>query len=268
VETGALTAKVQFWTHSSVKPLAEIGDPVTAIVTRANQLVLDAVERGWRGPPFDTFELANILGFVIIPCEGVSDARLMPLPNKRYQIEYNPNQPRSRIRFSIAHEIAHTLFPDCRERVRDRSARREMARDDWQLEMLCNIGAAELLMPIGSFPEVGEADFSIDHLLKLREQFQVSTEAVLLRYLKLSRIPCAIFASSAQAPELGRLCIDYVLATNDWNVPFRNGFRLPSDSVAYECVPLALRQRETRRGTRASEKCTWSALLYRLIPTK
>lgn len=168
-----VAATQRFWTNPSVLPFGEAGDPIAVMVKRANGVVLDAVEQGWHGPPFDIFELANLLGFSVIPCEAVSEARLVPLPNKSYQIEYNPNQSRARIRFSIAHEIVHTFFPDCRERVRHRVAHREMEGDEWQLEMLCNIGAAELLMPMGSFPEVGAAEFSIDHLLRLRERFQV-----------------------------------------------------------------------------------------------
>jgi len=230
-----VATKPQFWTHPSVRPFADTGDPISAMVERANNMVLEAVEQGWNGPPFDTFELANILGFTVIPCESIPDARLVPLANKGFQIEYNPNQPRSRIRFSIAHEIVHTFFPDCRERVRHRAAHHEMEGHDWQLEMLCNVGAAELLMPMGSFPEVGGVDFSIDHLLRLRERFKVSTEAVLLRYLKLSRISCAVFASSTQTAGSDRLHIDYVRSANDWDVSIRGGFALPADSVAYQC---------------------------------
>lgn len=225
---------MSFWTHSSVKTFARTRDPVAAMVDRANGIVLDAVEQGWDGPPFDTFELANILGFAVIPCEVIRDARLVPLPRNRYRIEYNPTQSQARIRFSIAHEIAHTFFPDCRERIRNREARHQMVSDDWQLEMLCNVGAAELLMPLGSFPEIGEAEFSIDHLLRLREHFQVSTEAVLLRFLKLSRFPCAVFAASRQSEKSERLSIDYLRA-NSWSVPLRSGFDLPLESVVNEC---------------------------------
>jgi O-acetyl-ADP-ribose deacetylase (regulator of RNase III) len=218
-----------------VRPFADARDPIALMVERANTLALDAVEQGWNGPPFDTFALANILGFAVIPCESIRDARLVPLPNNKYQIEYNPNQGQARIRFSIAHEIVHTFFPNCREQVRNRAAKHQMEGHDWQLEMLCNIGAAELLMPMGSFPEIEEVDFSIDHLLLLRERFQVSTEAVLLRYLKLSRVPCAIFAASCQASGSELLCIDYVRAANNWDIPLRGGFSLPASSVANQC---------------------------------
>jgi Zn-dependent peptidase ImmA (M78 family) len=230
-----VNSTARFWTHESNRPFADSGDPVSAMVERANAVVLEAIERGWQGPPFDTFELANILGFALIPRDSIPDARLVSLPNNRFQIEYNSAQSQGRIRFSIAHEIAHTFFPDCRERVRHRLSKNQMAGQDWQLEMLCNIGAAELLMPLGSFPEIGEAEFSIDHLLRLRERFQVSTEAILLRYLKLSRIACAVFAASNQTTGSDRLGIDYLRSAKNWDIALRNGFPLPSDSIVKEC---------------------------------
>lgn len=224
----------RFWSHPSVEPLATIGDPVDVIVDRAGEICVKAIEQGWAGPPFDTFELANILGLSVIPCESIRDARLIPISRNKFRIEYNPNQPQSRIRFSIAHEIAHTLFHDCREHVRNRTAQHHMLADDWQLEMLCNVGAAELLMPTGSFPEIGEAEFSIDRLLNLREQFEVSTEAVLHRFLKLAHIPCSIFASSRRNG-LDELTIDYVRSTNGWNLPFGSGYTVPGTSALNEC---------------------------------
>ncbi len=205
------------------------------MVDKANATVFEAVEEGWKGPPFDTFELANILGFSIIPRDSIRDARLLPLANHRYQIEYNPNQSRARIRFSIAHEIAHSFFPDCREQIRNRATKNELSKREWQLEMLCNIGAAELLMPLGSFPEISESDFSIDHLLKLRERFQVSTEAVLLRFMKLSRMACAVFSASNQNQSSNSLLIDYIRASNGWDISIRSGFQIPSESSVYEC---------------------------------
>jgi len=238
-----------------VEALGSTGDPVTRIVDRANDVVLDAMERGWEGPPFDTFELANLLGFEVIPCESIRDARLVPLPRNRFRIEYNPSQPRARIRFSIAHEIAHTFFPDCRERVRDRQAKHHMSGGDWQLEMLCNIGAAELLMPVGSFPEIGEAELSIDWLLQLRERFQVSTEAVLLRFVRLARIPCAVFAASRQSMEAENIRLDYIQTANDWSVPFGSGFEIPLESVVYECGAI---------GYTAKGDETWDADIGRM----
>ena len=234
-----------FWTNKSVQPFADAGDPVSALIDHANNVLLEAVENGWTGPPFDTFEVANLLGIAVIPCESIRDARLVALSKGLYRIEYNPLQPKARIRFSIAHEIAHTFFPDCHEIVRNRAPKHEIEGDEWQLEMLCNIIASELLMPLGSFPEIGHSEFSIDNLLRLRTRFQVSTEAVLLRFLKLSRIPCAVFAASGQQGSSTVLRIDYIRCANGWQLPFKSSWKIPSNSVVNECESIGF----TAKGT-------------------
>src|SRR5262249_9758442 len=99
------------WKSESVRALAGTGDPVRVVEMKARELVLDAMDKGWSGPPFDPIKLARQLGMNIAVSDEINDARLVPNA-KEVLIEYNPNRPRGRIRFSIAHEIAHTLFPD------------------------------------------------------------------------------------------------------------------------------------------------------------
>jgi Zn-dependent peptidase ImmA (M78 family) len=55
-----------------------------------------------------------------------------------------------------------------------------MQGDDWQLEMLCNMAASELLMPIGSLPTLEAEHLTIDSILELRKKYEASTEAILL----------------------------------------------------------------------------------------
>src|SRR5207253_2591845 len=119
--------------------------------------------------------LAELMHIPVIPNSEILDARTIPLKGGRVQIEYNPNRPRARVRYSIAHEIAHTFFSDCSERVRNRTTQQnyEAETDEWELEMLCNIGAAELLMPTGSLAELKDKPFSIQDILELRKKFEV-----------------------------------------------------------------------------------------------
>ena len=116
-----MTAKATYWTNASVKTLIRGTDvdPVQIITQKAIDLSLRAMQEGWSGPPFDPFALAQYLGLRVIPREDIADARTVPT-GTALTIEFNPNRPKARIRYSIYHEIAHTLFPDCRERVRNR----------------------------------------------------------------------------------------------------------------------------------------------------
>src|SRR5207245_7020960 len=94
-----------FWTNVSVSSLAQGEDPITVVTQKVRDLVFRAVESGWKGPPFDPFWIANFCKIPTIPRDDIPDARLVPESAKGVRIEFNPNQPRSRVRFSLAHEI-------------------------------------------------------------------------------------------------------------------------------------------------------------------
>jgi Zn-dependent peptidase ImmA (M78 family) len=83
----------------------------------------------------------------------------------KLEVHYNPLRPKIRIKFSIAHEVAHSLFPDCTEAIRHRGARFVEREDEWQLEILCNLAAGELLMPIGSFQDFNQDRLAIDRVI-------------------------------------------------------------------------------------------------------
>jgi O-acetyl-ADP-ribose deacetylase (regulator of RNase III) len=215
------------WTNTSVTRLAEGEDPVAVMERKARNLALRAIDAGWKGPPFNPLALAELLAIPTEARSDIADARTVPVTKTSFRLEYNPLRPHGRLRFSIAHEIAHTLFPDCADAVRHRGAR--VAGDDWQLEALCNIGAAELLMPSGSFTELAGEALSIENVLKLRKQFDVSVEACLIRLIKLSRKPIAAFCASAHSS--GRYKLDYVIPAAGWDAPVGVGTTLPVDSA-------------------------------------
>ena len=65
----------------------------------------------------------------------------------------------------------HTFFDKCGEEIRNRQSRRDFGPHEWELEMLCNIGAAELLMPIArASPELRSESLSIATLMQLKEK--------------------------------------------------------------------------------------------------
>lgn len=236
-----IAAKDQaFWSHPSLRTLTAEGDPVQAVTARARALVLSATDEGWTGPPFDPFGLAAFCKIAVVPRNDIPDARTVPLEAGGLQIEFNPNRTSGRIVFSVAHEIAHTLFPDCHKRVRNREMREHMRGDDWQLEMLCNVAAAELLMPVGSFPELKEESLSIQHLMELRKKYAVSSEALLMRAVKLSSCPCAMFAASRveAGTNDGRYQLDYMVGSGTWEFHVASGSLLPAQTVLQECTAI------------------------------
>lgn len=203
------------WTNQSAMKLAQTREPAQVIVELARNAVAQAMDSGWSGPPYDPIKLGKILGLKVVPSADVRDARTLPDRGSGFTIEFNPNQPERRLRYSIAHEIAHTFFPDCRENVRHRHSRDEMKGDEWQLEALCNIAAAELLMPIGSLEPLDRGGFNIDKLLGLRDKFQVSTEAMFIRAVNTSTLPVAMFcAHRSERPGVSGYEIDYLIRSS------------------------------------------------------
>lgn len=226
------------WTNPSVLTLAGDRDPVEAITQRARSVILDFIEAGGSVPPLDPFALADHLRISVIPSEDIRDARTVHAGGGKFVIEFNPSRPRGRVRYSISHEITHTLFPDCREQIRNRATHEEMKADEWQLEMLCNIGASELLMPVGSFPDLQEQSLSIDHLMELRGKYDVSTEALLLRVARLTLNQCIIFSASRREENAGRYQIDYSIYSKTLVKHILHGLILPEDSVVGECTAI------------------------------
>lgn len=228
------------WTNKSVLAFAGDRDPVDAITQHARTLTLRAMEEGWPGPPFDPATLAAWLGMEVIPREDIRDARTLPTPDSKFQIEFNPNRSRGRVRYSIAHEIAHTFFPDCAEAIRNRASKDEQEGDEWQLEMLCNIAAAEIIMPLGTFPDLRRERADLDELMRLRREYDVSTEALLLRYIRLTPQSRALFAASRQEEGAyeGRYRIDYAVASSSWSGILPLGSYLNDSTLVAECTAI------------------------------
>jgi Zn-dependent peptidase ImmA (M78 family) len=234
----------RYWTNSSVLKFAQGREPIEAVSAAAQELVLDAIENGWGGPPFDPLELAALRGVRTVPRQDLHDARLV-VDESGPRIDFNPTRPRGRLRFSVAHELAHTLFPDFGEFVRHRSGPRSLP-DEWQLELLCDVAAAEMLMPVGSFPDLEQEQLQIASLMEYRQRYDVSTEALLLRAIKLAGRAAAVFAASrVDGNDLASpFRIDYVISSPvRWHPPLRRGANLPPASVLGDCTAVGFTAR-------------------------
>ena len=238
------------WTNSSVLEFSGQRDPIEAVVDHARQVVLEAIQVGWHGPPFNPIELAAILGIRTVAQDDLLDARVVTR-NDGLQIEFNPTRPRGRLRYSIAHEISHTFFPSVADRPRHRTALGALPAigDDWQLELLCNIAAGELLVPTLALPEgeLARATADINRLMKLRADFAVSTEAMLRRAVQVADNAVTMFAAAPKAP-LDRSVldfrIDYTARSSQWDAGVPRGRIIPSKVLGH-CTAVGF----TARGT-------------------
>ncbi|WP_417540036.1 ImmA/IrrE family metallo-endopeptidase [Marinobacter sp.] len=231
------------WTNASVRAFAKNGDPLVAIEKAARALVLKAREKGWEGPPFNPLRIAEMLEVQIEANSGVADARLVATESGP-KIEFNPQQPRERVRFSIAHEIAHLLFPDWSQQVRNRGG--DKTSDDWQLEMLCNVAASEFVLPIGSLSAASEIP-PIEDLMLQRREHDVSAEAFLIRLAKISKQPIGIFVSSpTEAENSGRKYkIDYFVSSPTAPKVHLSEMAIPDESIVRRCTAIGHTDRST-----------------------
>lgn len=222
------------WTHKSVLKLIKESngdDAITIIKNKCRQLVLDAFTKGWAGPPFDVITLAKLNGMHISPYELVTDARISPHEGQ-FKIEYNPFQSAARINFSIAHEIGHTLFSDCAETIRYRETKLE--NESWQLEFLCNVAAAELLLPYAEFSnEANDVDLNVTSIIDLARKYNASVESVFLRFCEVVEKPCTMALASFK--EKGTLEVDYSKASALSSLELNRGFTIPKISNVYDC---------------------------------
>ena len=238
------------WTHPSVLAFAGTQNPLEAVTKVAREVVAKAFDQGWSGPPFDPFELASFQKIEINARHDVRDARIVAATSRGFRIEFNPSRPRSRLRYSIAHEIAHTLFPDCADEVQHRLNYQESVGEGWQLESLCNVAAAEFLMPWGSFSVLREGNLQIDRMLELQQKFAVSLEAVLIRTVHLTDSDCMAFTASRieSGQGINRYRVDYCVPSARCKIPVPStGTVLPKSSRIAECTKIGFTAKAEER---------------------
>jgi hypothetical protein len=96
--------------------------------------------------------------------------------------------PQTRTRFTIAHELCHTFLYEIVPELKFGSQEVDEAE-----ERLCNLGAAELLIPARSVrAEAKTLNMSIDSLEKLAAMYVVSSETMLLRLRSLKLWNCEL----------------------------------------------------------------------------
>lgn len=192
-------------THPSVRALLDVEgceDPVAAIRRRARALVAEALEIGWEGPPFDMGELASLRGLKIAPSRHLradQDACVTP-----GHILLNAAKPPVRQRYSAAHEIGHTLFPDYEATVRTAGRLWRRHGDDSEFERLCQVAGSELLLPLDAFQAaVAARGPGLLGVLDVADAFGASAEATARRRVETASEPMAVVFLRPRDPDTG-----------------------------------------------------------------
>ncbi len=166
----------------------ELIDPRSTIVNMARSLTEKA--DGFSGLPADPLERLKIIASLnrikILPMDmdqvrrEERDAALYPTASG-WTVLFNPNRLRTRIIFTIAHEIVHTFFPNSTNGARFRSITNPSSREANELELLCHLGASELVMPLNEFQRRATGRFGLSAVEALASYFGTSFEATVYR---------------------------------------------------------------------------------------
>lgn len=179
-------------------------DPILAIRNRVRFFMLQFSSFfPETAPPIDMEALASFRGIKISnePPQHSDDAELVSGGGLR--IRLSRNRPVTRQRFSVGHEIGHTFFEGFSERVQCRKGKDQ----DWAeagdiLESLCDVAAAEMLMPLPWFrKDAKRLQWTAAGLIELAEKYAASLDATVRRRVDLSNDACAaIFLDWALKP--------------------------------------------------------------------
>ncbi len=235
--------KSLFTEHRSLKALeaeALPGENLEDVMRRkCRAMVAHAKCFGWSGPPFDPLELASIHGIRVEATEDDigGDGRIFPRRGD-IVIQYRSGRMLERQRFTVCHELAHTCFSDAFEFVRHNAVADGDDPAHRKFENLCDVGAAELLMPHDEFfAELRANAICMAHMDHLRARYVASTEATLKRMLDCTDHPCAaVFLTDKAFKEFagvpGKMRVQWMWKSDPFHGYLKPGTLAPTSSAA------------------------------------
>lgn len=163
---------------SAAKRLFQIAG-TTSSLEEAARLVASRYTNDIVCPPIDFDAIAPRLNIDEICSEDLPGSGELRRSGKAFKLVYSSYLSPVRKRFTIAHEIGHAIFensgPNCPRRGKE-------------LERICDLIAAELLMPKELFLEMAGSQISAATILALARSFQTSLTATGIRYATLKRV--------------------------------------------------------------------------------
>ncbi len=223
--------------HESIKALLDEalpGEDAEDVIRRKAREVITKARTYWKGPPFCPLELADLEGIIVeeAPCDIRSDGRIFSKGGQVY-IQYAKGQCRERMRFTVCHELAHSLFPDCFKRERRRSA---AEKSEWEFENLCNVAASEFLFPLEEFSEdMSDTPLEAAQVRNLAIRYEASIDATARRVVALApHAACVAFICYEEpAPKrVTSLSVKYAVPNGKFLHRLHKGLKIHSKSVA------------------------------------
>lgn len=192
----------QFYRRNQLHPhviaiMDETGteDPFEAVRIKARNVVSQYHQLLAESPPFNMRAVASTFGLHWSDDDPrySADSEISPESDGRVVLRVNKSRPETRQRFSIGHEIGHTLFPEYELAVQCRKATdRTWADPNDLIETLCDTAASELLFPTPWFSDrILEIPFCAAAIATLADDYKASREATARRFVELHKEPLA-----------------------------------------------------------------------------
>ena len=185
-------------------------DPFDAVRVKARRVITDYFTLFGEPPPFNLKAVASVRGLHWSDDDPrfSPDSEIAPEADGRVVLRVNKSRPESRQRFSIGHEIGHTLFPEYQLAVRCRKGvDRNWADPEDLLETLCDVAASELMFPDPWFRDrIKSLDVSAANVAQLASDYLASRDATVRRLVELHSEPmAAVFFSWKLKPTEQRI---------------------------------------------------------------
>ena len=156
--------------------------PEASTVRGAVKHVIAELLQGVVSPPTDLDEVGRRIGVQEICYESFSGSGELHKEKGGYRIVCSLDQPRTRQRFTVAHELAHVIL--------ERTGR-NAPRAGSSVERVCDMLAAECLMPTSTFDVQLPAVPTLSDVANLARTFETSITATAIRCAQLR--PICIF---------------------------------------------------------------------------
>ncbi|MHC4660356.1 MAG: ImmA/IrrE family metallo-endopeptidase [Planctomycetota bacterium] len=190
--------------------------------------------------------------------------------NTKYGDEDNP-----RVRFSIAHEIAHCVVPHHRDAlkksIKAHSSFSERYLDDFRVEKEADEFAANLLLPKFLFAEISHNPPDLAKISQAARRFRTSLQSTARRCVETSDFACLMFVSDGHRVKWHFRNQQFI---DTGATGLGRGYKLPASSVT---VQLASGQSEVRSLGYVEElidtdewfsfyRCTYGEVLEQCMP--
>lgn len=149
-------------------------------------------------PPTKLMPLAAKRGITRVETTDLkADGLIFETEAGTFTVRVNRRHSAARRRFTCAHEIGHTFFfelePSRAERLHYEDAKLGGVSGSADVESLCNVAAAEILMPYGQItPLVRDFGVGATALSRVSATFRVSLQAAARRIVQVSHIRLAV----------------------------------------------------------------------------